>query len=275
VEDCCVCAAVSDRGSDLGQLPHPCQDASCRLDRLILGVGDSTRDLYVRTQATDSAVVGQVLVDLAFDLRRLRRYPELAEYLRRARKSGKRPLIVDAGANIGVSSVYFAIQCPDALIVSIEPDAANFQLLVANTKGLSVLPLPCALAAEPGKCLVQDPGEGEWGYRTQVLDAWQAAPDAVTAICIDEILEAHQHECFPFIVKIDIEGAEADLFSRNTAWVDRVPLIIVEPHDWMLPRQRTAQPLLRRLSQADRDFVVIGENIYSMPIELFASGIAP
>ncbi len=38
----------------------------------------------------------------------------------------------------------------------------------------------------------------------------------------------------PWIVKVDIEGGEADLFAANTEWVDAVPVIIIELHDWML-----------------------------------------
>ncbi len=37
-----------------------------------------------------------------------------------------------------------------------------------------------------------------------------------------------------FIVKIDIEGFERDLFDRNIDWVDQAAAIIVEPHDRML-----------------------------------------
>jgi FkbM family methyltransferase len=213
-------------------------------------------------------VVGQIFVDLAFDIKKLSRIDELRALLAEGRKAGRRPLIIDAGANIGASSVFFAGQCPDALVVALEPEVANYQLLVANTAGLPVLPLPCALAAESGQCLLQDPGDGEWAYRTQVLEASSNEAGAISTVSIDDILDAHRNECFPFIVKIDIEGAESEVFSGAADWVEQVPLIIVEPHDWMLPRQRSAQPLLRRLAKSDRDFVIIGENIFSMSIDL-------
>ena len=37
--------------------------------------------------------------------------------------NGKRPLIVDAGANIGASAAFFAMTYPTAKIVAIEPEA--------------------------------------------------------------------------------------------------------------------------------------------------------
>jgi hypothetical protein len=43
-------------------------------------------------------------------------------------------VIVDAGANIGLTSVYFALRYPAARIVAVEPEASNFALLTTNTR---------------------------------------------------------------------------------------------------------------------------------------------
>lgn len=238
------------------------------LERPVYTIGSATRSLYIRRGSSDTHLVGQVIVDRAFDLTRLPRIEELRVLLSECRAGGVRPLIIDAGANIGLSSVALSAQCPDALVVAIEPEPGNFQLLVANTEGLPVLPLPCALADTPGCCVIEDPGAGEWGYRTHAASADSTGANLVGTVTIDEILDAHAGECVPFIAKLDIEGAESDVFAGEASWVDRVPLIIVEPHDWMLPRQRSAQPLFRRLARADRDFVWIGDNLFSMAIDL-------
>ncbi len=237
------------------------------LERLVLGVGTQTRDVFLRRGTSDTEVIGQIFVDAAFDLARLRRAEELRAFLSACRAAGRRPLILDGGANIGLSALALSIQCPDALVVAVEPDAANFQLLVANTAGLPVLPLPAALGATPGRCVLHDPGDGAWAYRTGKARGDEAGPTVVGMVTIDEILDAHT-DCVPFIVKLDVEGAEADIFEAEASWLDRVPLLIVEPHDWMLPRQRSAQPLFRRLARADRDFVLMGENLVSMAIDL-------
>ena len=68
----------------------------------------------------------------------------------------------------------------------------------------------------------------------------------------------------PFIVKIDIEGFEAELFSRNLEWLDRFYVLIIELHDWMLPRQRSSQSFLRAIGALDRDFLYAGENVFSI-----------
>jgi tRNA G46 methylase TrmB len=42
--------------------------------------------------------------------------------------------IVDAGANVGYSTVYFASKYPRANVYAIEPEASNFSLLKKNTE---------------------------------------------------------------------------------------------------------------------------------------------
>lgn len=42
-------------------------------------------------------------------------------------------VIVDAGANIGLTAVYFANQFPAARILALEPESSNYALLCKNT----------------------------------------------------------------------------------------------------------------------------------------------
>ena len=106
-----------------------------------LEFGTATRSLHFRRQTSDESAIQQVLVQAQYDLRRLRREPELSGYLDRQRSKGRRPLVVDAGANIGAASLYFAHRWPDALIVSVEPDASNYELLCKNIEGLNIEPI--------------------------------------------------------------------------------------------------------------------------------------
>ena len=66
------------------------------------------------------------------------------------------------------------------------------------------------------------------------------------------------------LVKVDIEGAESDLFADNTEWVARTPLLIIELHDWLMPKGRTSQSFLQCIAKHDRDIVYRGEDIYSI-----------
>ena len=39
------------------------------------------------------------------------------------------------------------------------------------------------------------------------------------------------------LIKIDIEGFEENLFSKNFEWIDE-KIIIIELHDWILKKKR-------------------------------------
>ena len=87
--------------------------------------------------------------------------------------------------------------------------------------------------------------------------------NGIEIITIHEILSI-QADSSPFIVKIDIEGFEDDLFSMNTEWVSMFPLFIIETHDWMLPRQGNSRNFLSVIASQNRDFIHRGENIFSI-----------
>ena len=72
----------------------------------------------------------------------------------------------------------------------------------------------------------------------------------------------------PYIAKIDIEGFEKDLFSKNTDWITLFPIIIIELHDWLMPREGSSNNFLRSIAQHDRDFLPFGENIISIAHDL-------
>ena len=174
--------------------------------------------------------------------------------------AGRTPIILDAGANIGASVVYWTLHFPSARIVAIEPDLANFRLLEKNTQGLNTVLHQAALGNLAGKATLSDPGKGEWGYRTVRGDE-----GSLDILSMSDLLEGHAADNGKyFIAKIDIEGAEADLFASHTEWVDSFDLLIIELHDWLLPRQGTSRNFLKCIAELDRDFVHIGENIFSI-----------
>jgi FkbM family methyltransferase len=231
--------------------------------------GGEKRQFTYRENTSDEKVIQQVFAAQHYNLGRLARHQEIMAYLQSMHQAGRRPLIIDAGANIGASSVYLALSFPEAQIVAIEPDAGNFALLSANVEGLKVRCLQAAIASSSGRTRLVDPGIGAWGYRTDPSGAGPEVPTVTVAQVFQENGEPLFH---PFLVKIDIEGGERDLFEGDTSWVERTAIVVVELHDWLLPRQRTAIPFLRCVSALDRDFVQIGENVFSIDNRLGRNG---
>jgi FkbM family methyltransferase len=229
-----------------------------------LALGNVVRQFRFRKDTTDEQVMKLVLVDNQYDLNRLTRANELLTFVWQQEAKGLRPLIVDAGANIGASAIYFLANLPNAMVVAVEPDAGNFDLLSKNVAGLNVKPFHAAISSSPGRARVFDGGTGHSGYRTEVLPESDERGDAVDCLSINDIYQSHASGFFPFLVKIDIEGAERELFSANTEWVTRTPLIIIELHDWLLPKDGTSAPFLKCIAQLQRDFIYIGEGVYSV-----------
>lgn len=234
---------------------------------LNLTLGSSNRAFFFRPATSDEGVIDQIFKKSDYSLARLRRGGELHDLYSRIAAS-RSPLIIDAGANIGASAIYFAYSFPKAQVVAIEPEQSNFDLLTTNTDGTSVACIHGALGARPGRVNVVDSGEGFWGYRTTGSAIEPAAGNqdsqSVSCVTINEIYQARSQNCSPFMVKIDIEGGESELFSASTEWVAMTPLIIIELHDWLLPGTANSRTFLQCIAGQNRDFVHIGENIFSI-----------
>lgn len=146
-------------------------------------------------------------------------------------------IIIDAGANCGFSSIWFAKNFPDAKIFAIEPDFDNFSILSENVKKYSnIIPLNLALTNQEGTVTIVDRGTGEWGY--------SVADDSITTLKIRNQIESTSiqsiMEKFSFsridILKVDVEGSETKIFDTSSVnWIEQCRVITVEPHDYIAP----------------------------------------
>jgi FkbM family methyltransferase len=242
--------------------------AACGIPRPVAGLGRLTiqtpgkvRTLYFRPGTSDTAVILDTFQKWQYSLKRLPHWPEILSFLKRCDQEGRRPLIIDAGANIGASAAFFALSFPTATVIAIEPEDSNFDLLCKNTIGLNVICVKAALSCDAGQVKLVDPGDGPWAYRTSRVGSGDGPP----CTTVDALYGANVSEStFPFVVKIDIEGGEEDVFGRNIAWVDDTPIVVIELHDWMLPGKGSALPFLRCVSASERDFIYFGENVFSI-----------
>lgn len=218
--------------------------------------------ISLRRDTSDLATFEQVFANNAFNLRRLARWREIC-HLHASIASHGTPLIVDLGANIGLASVYFAKNWPRAQLIAVEPEARNYRMTCDNLADIpNALPVHAAVASDDGAVRIVDPGADAYAMRTESVAA--DAPGSIPALSVQSVLQKALPGAVPFIVKIDIEGSEGELFSKNTGWVGRFPIVIIELHDWMLPGTATASNFLRVIAGQGRDFVVIGENVVAL-----------
>ena len=212
--------------------------------------------IHHRGSRADKGVVDQIFLAKDYDLTRFKRHPEIAEFY----EQSKHPLILDCGANIGASALWFASVYPKATICAIEPEKSNFELLRQNCPDPRVFLVHGAVGGRSGTLQLNDPGEGEWGFRTGAGQQGTCLYE-VQAYTIADLLAMRFGE--PFILKIDIEGAEQDLFESAGSVIDNFPVVIIELHDWMLPRSASSRTFLQWHAAHDRDFIYHGENVFS------------
>jgi FkbM family methyltransferase len=154
-------------------------------------------------------------------------------------------VIVDAGANIGLAAICFASRFPDARIIAIEPEAGNFKLLQQNVAGYpNVHAIQAALWNENSSVEIIDPGFGSWAFMTQERPSSattagngslnKGALQSVRALTVATLMQEFGLKHID-ILKIDIEGAEREVFEAAQPWINQVGAMIVELHDRMKP----------------------------------------
>lgn len=137
-------------------------------------------------------------------------------------------LIVDAGANVGYAAAFYAARFPGAKVVAIEPDRTNFAQATRNTAGFgNVTVVHGALWHRSASVRIANPGAKSWSFECREGDG---GSDDVRGYTVEEILElagADEIDLF----KIDIEGAERDLFGPGCErWLGRVRMLAIETH---------------------------------------------
>ena len=164
--------------------------------------------------------------------------------------------IIDAGANIGLESLRFRHNHPDARIVAIEPDIENFALLRRNCGDDPRIELfNLALWSGPATLALR---QGSNNEAFQVTTEAGAGPK-VEALSIENILTRFDWPRIG-ILKLDIEGAEHEIFSTGAErWIDRVDCIIMEISDH--DRAGTTQSLFKALEGQAFNAEILGENI--------------
>ncbi|TAN24576.1 MAG: FkbM family methyltransferase [Acidobacteria bacterium] len=226
----------------------------------------------LRPNSGDSLIFAQVFFDAAYDLTPLARWPEIETLARAA----PQPLLLDLGANVGFAALALHWQFPRARILAVEPEPHNFAQLCRNVAGIeAIVPVQAAVAAADGWVQLVNAGRKSSDFRTVPASSQPGA--AIPASSIETLWRRaglRPDYGTPLLVKMDVEGAERDLFFPGCPWLERTPLLIVEPHDWLLPHQSLSHGLLAALTARGGDVVVRGEHLICWQPAL-ASQLAP
>lgn len=148
----------------------------------------------------------------------------------------KPEVIVDAGANIGLSAIYFARRFPSARIFAIEPAPANFKLLVRNVRAYpNITPIRAALwKADTSIRVSPDPANGRGYDAYHALRRGDAEGMTVPARTLSSLMDEYGLSRID-LLKVDIEGSEREMFQNPSAWIGHVETIVLEEHERRFP----------------------------------------
>jgi FkbM family methyltransferase len=134
-------------------------------------------------------------------------------------------LIVDLGANIGLTSVWLSHRYGCTNFVAVEPSPENARLARINLdlNKLSAEVVEAAIGASDGTVFFQEEKDSNMGHVA-------SSGRPVRQISMQTVLDGLPPGAQIDIVKMDIEGGEGPLFESNLGWLSRVRSIVAETH---------------------------------------------
>lgn len=186
--------------------------------QVVVEIAGVRHPVHLRMRTTDVWLCRQILID------------EQYEY----GCSTQLRVIVDAGANIGLASIFYANRYPEAKIIAIEPERSNYELLRKNVELYSnVIPIRAALWSK--KMNLYGSGNLASHHAYQVTEAngsSDAHSETIAGLSLEDLIAEFGVEQID-LLKVDIEGSEKEVFRDSTSWIERVGTIAIELHDWI------------------------------------------
>ncbi len=134
-------------------------------------------------------------------------------------------IVIDLGANIGLTSLWLARRYNCPTIIAVEPLPSNASLVRRNlaNNGIVAEVIEAAVGPNDGSTFFDAQRDSNAGRVSM-------AGIPIRMISMDSILSMLREMSIVDLVKMDIEGGEQALLSSNLAWLDRIRSLIVEFH---------------------------------------------
>lgn len=157
-------------------------------------------------------------------------YPDIfVREIYKFRQQSQTPVIIDCGANIGLSVLYFARHYPDATIIAYEPDEQNIAILKKNID--KNFPHNQNIQLRQNAVWIEDADISFFSNGTEsssiINDSGNAQSITVKAVRLKNVLQ--QYTAIDFL-KIDIEGAEYEVIKDCAQELEHVNNMFLEYH---------------------------------------------
>jgi FkbM family methyltransferase len=147
--------------------------------------------------------------------------------------------LLDLGAHIGIATIWLSREYGLTDVVAVEPLAANLAVLQRNcdANGVRARVVPAAIGSRDGRTSF---ASGEASNLGRTGTGSGDVPVASIARVVSELGFTGS------LVKIDVEGAEGEIFEPSVApWIDEFSFVVMEMH----PQYIEIEPIIDRIVQ--------------------------
>ena len=160
---------------------------------------------------------------------------DLADLARRVAALPDGALILDVGANLGLSAITMAIAQPRARVIAFEPNPVTYGYLRRNIAGFANIEAVQAAASDRATVLHFHPALYAAG--SHVVGSGHIRDDMPTvdvkAVSLDDFVAERGLE--PSFIKLDVEGHEPEALAGAAAVIERFrPPVYMEFNSWTL-----------------------------------------
>lgn len=208
----------------------------------------------------DLLTIFEIFSEESYNLTKYECWEELYKSYLKIIDNKKKPLLIDCGSNIGSSTEYFSRIFKNIFSIMIEPNPESAKFSIENIYNKDHIILNKAISSKNKIVMIDDNNKDNRASKISNLVGKE-----IDTITVTDLLNKYQN-ITPFIIKIDIEGYEKDLFESNVEWIKDFQIIIIEIHDWMIPFKSISRNFFKAIYEKiliddSRDFIISGENL--------------
>ncbi|WP_256011602.1 FkbM family methyltransferase [Desertivirga xinjiangensis] len=184
-----------------------------RIKMLTLNIFNKKTKLWFRPTQGDLLIFNEVFVEKQYNL------PISDEKL---------DTIIDLGANVGFSSLFFIKKYNPSKLILVEPSEKNLTVAKLNLNywiGTNQCHFYMAAVHYKKGTVYLDESLAPYNFKTNTT----GSSGAVNTVTIPQIMHEHGLNTVD-LLKIDIEGAESYLFQQDTDWLRSIRTIVIELH---------------------------------------------
>jgi len=179
-------------------------------------------------------------------------------------------VVVDVGAFVGDSAIYFALRGAKK-VIAIEPHPKAFEEMLENIKLNNledkIVPINVGIASKPGRLCVSD---SDAGSSIEMYYKQGNCEDGVPAMTLDEIMYKYIGENDEIVLKMDCEGCEYDIIMNDYENVRKFKEVVFEYHE---KSGKSIKVMLNRLSK-DYDCSIISEGLTTSIVRCVRRAVA-